>query len=304
MVFNQLRIPKKNTTEVEMTIAFENEIAIEIKPGKSLLEHALEQGIPMAHLCKGNARCSTCRIVVIDGDLPPRNEKEQLLADKLSLPDEVRISCQLDAGQQMQIRRVIHDEIDQKILQKSNSAEERNLAILFSDIRSFTSFSERHLPYDIVHILNRYFLASGDAIHENKGRIDKYMGDGIMAIFGLEEGDHPAKLAYKAAVEMLENLAEFNTYLEKTFGEHFKIGIGIHYGPVVVGDLGHPEMNSFTAIGDTVNVAARIESATKGKANILVSQQVYDVLGEEGWKSHDMELKGKSKPLRLFASPA
>jgi len=287
-----------------MGIQFENEKTIDLSPGISVLTHALQSGIAMTHVCGGNARCSTCRLVVIEGVLPPRNSKEQALADKLSLPPSVRLSCQLDAGQTMRVRRVIHDRIDRKLLQKSNSAEEKDLAILFSDIRSFTSFSERHLPYDIVHILNRYFLLMGDAIRNNGGRIDKYMGDGIMAIFGLEEGPHPVLQAYKAAVDMVTALEDFNVYLKAAFREKFRIGVGVHYGSVVVGDLGHPKRTSFTAIGDTVNVAARIESATKGKANILVSQQVYDALGENDWPSYEMALKGKSQPLRLYASPA
>ena len=111
----------------------------------------------MIHVCGGHARCSTCRVVVLEGELPPRNEKESTLATTLGLPSSVRLACQLDAGCDMKVRRVIRDELDRTLMQKANTASEKHLAILFSDIRSFTSFSERHLPYDIVHILNRYF---------------------------------------------------------------------------------------------------------------------------------------------------
>ena len=177
------------------------------------------------------------------------------------------------------------------------------MAILFSDIRSFTTFSERHLPHDIVHILNRYFLEMGTAVHNHQGRIDKYMGDGIMAIFGLEGEEHPAILAYNAAVEMLQRLEGFNEYLQRVYNETFQIGVGVHYGSVVVGNIGHPDHNSFTAIGDTVNVAARIESATKGRANILVSEPVYEAIQETGWESTELLLKGKTESLTLYASP-
>ena len=122
-------------------------------------------------------------------------------------------------------------------------------------------------------------MEMGTAIRENSGRIDKYMGDGIMAIFGLDGGGHPAELAYRAACDMLARLKPFNAYLESSYRERFEIGIGVHYGPVVVGQLGHPQHSSFTAIGDAVNVAARIESATKGVAPLLVSQSVRDALG-------------------------
>ena len=124
-----------------------------------------------------------------------------------------------------------------------------------------------------------------------------------MAIFGLEGEEHPAQLAYRSALEMLERLKNFNEYLSKTYGESFQIGIGIHYGPVVVGQLGHPKQSSFTAIGDTVNVAARIESATKGRGNILVSKPVYEAIEEANWDSTELLLKGKTHSLSLYISP-
>ena len=290
-----------------MDIKFEQDKTIPIVPNKTILELALANEIPMAHVCGGNARCSTCRIILIEGECPPRNEREARLAEKLGWASHIRLSCQVKPEESLVARRVVKDKIDQKLLHKSNSATEKNLAILFSDIRSFTTFSERHLPHDIVHILNRYFLEMGTAIHNYQGRIDKYMGDGIMAIFGLDQDDdnaiHPAQLAYQAALEMLDRLTGFNQYLQRTYQESFQIGIGIHYGPVVVGNLGHPDQNSFTAIGDTVNVAARVESATKNLCDILVSHTVYEVLDQDHWESQTLLLKGKSEALQLYIVP-
>ena len=286
-----------------MNITFKNEKSIIGTHDKTVLELALEQGIPLLHACKGNARCSTCRVLILKGNPPPRTPKEQVLAEKLGLPDNVRLSCQVKATEDMTVRRLIMDDMDRKNMNQANSAEEKNLAILFSDIRSFTTFSERNLPHDIVHILNRYFFEMGTAIHNHKGTIDKYMGDGIMAIFGLEGEEHPAELAYQSALEMLERLKTFNDYLSKTYGESFQIGIGIHYGPVVVGQLGHPKQSSFTAIGDTVNVAARIESATKGRGNILVSKAVYEAIEASNWESTELMLKGKTHSLSLYIAP-
>ena len=286
-----------------MKITFEQERTIVGQLDRTVLELALEQNIPILNACKGNARCSTCRVLVLNGTPEDRTEKEELLAVKLGLPDNVRLSCQLKCTEDISLRRLVMDDVDRQFMNQANSAQERNLAILFSDIRSFTTFSERHLPHDIVHILNRYFLEMGTAIHNHHGRIDKYMGDGIMAIFGLESEEDPAKLAYESALEMLERLNNFNEYLKQTYNETFQIGIGIHYGPVVVGNLGHPDHHSFTAIGDTVNVAARIESATKGRGNILVSEPVYTALGKSDWESTELLLKGKTETLKLFVSP-
>lgn len=286
-----------------MNITFKNEKSVVGMLEKTVLQLALEQGVPLLHACNGKARCSTCRVLVLKGNPPARTEKEQVLADKIGLPDNVRLSCQMKATDDLTLRRLIMDDMDRKTMNQTNSAEEKNLAILFSDIRSFTTFSERNLPHDIVHILNRYFFEMGTAIHNYKGTIDKYMGDGIMSIFGLEGDEHPAQLAYQSSLEMLERLKSFNEYLSQTYGELFQIGIGIHYGPVVVGQIGHPNQSSFTAIGDTVNVAARIESATKGRGNILVSEPVYEAIGESDWASTELLLKGKTQSLSLYISP-
>jgi adenylate cyclase len=286
-----------------MKITFEDQQVIAGGENKNVLEMALEQGVDITHVCKGNARCSTCRVLVVDGEGTPRTEKEQILAERLGLPENVRLSCQMQMTSDIEVRRLIKDSLDRKLVNQANSAVEKSVAILFSDIRSFTTFSERHLPYDIVHILNRYFWEMGEAIQGHDGRIDKYMGDGIMAIFGLTGDTHPAVSAYHAAQEMLQRLTDFNQWLADSYGEHFEIGIGIHYGTVVVGDLGHPDSISFTAIGDTVNVAARIESATKNRCKILVSEPVYQVLDASEWDSTELLLKGKTEPLRLFMVP-
>ena len=144
------------TKDTGMRIHFDNDQIIFGELNKSVLEVALEQGVPLMNACKGKARCSTCRVLVLKGDVSHRNAKEQELADRLGLPDNVRLSCQYKPTSDVHLRRIVMDDVDQQILNRSNSAEEKELAILFSDIRAFTTFSEQHLPHDIVHILNRY----------------------------------------------------------------------------------------------------------------------------------------------------
>ncbi len=119
----------------------------------------------------------------------------------------------------------------------------------------------------------------GDAVLDNGGVIDKYIGDGMMALFGVDGGQPRAVClgAVRAGLRMLEKLAEFNGYLRQHFGVAFAMRIGIHYGNVVVGQMGHPKKSQFTAIGDAVNMASRIESAVKGTAaNLLVSEAVFE----------------------------
>jgi adenylate cyclase len=239
----------------------------------------------------------------MEGDLPPRNEAEQALADKLGLPPEVRLSCQLPAAQRMRVRRVVRDPLDTTLLEQSNQSREMNVAILFSDVRGFTQFAGRHLSYDVVHILNRYFWAMGRCVEAHHGRVDKYIGDGLMAVFGMDGAADPVPSAVAAARDMLRELAEFNAYLETAFHERFEIGIGIHYGSVVVGRIGHPATASLTVIGDNVNVAARVESATKETATVLLSADAYALCGETGWREFVVQLKGKEGSARAYGMP-
>ena len=156
-----------------MTIQFDNQKVLPISAEMTVLQLALANDVEVTHICGGHARCSTCRVVVLEGEVPARNEAEAKLADKLGFSDHVRLSCQLPAAQSMRLRRVVQDELDRELIKQPNQANERSLAISFSDIRSFTTFSERHLPYDIVHILNRYFLRMGEVIYAHQGQIDK-----------------------------------------------------------------------------------------------------------------------------------
>jgi len=187
----------------------------------------------------------------------------------------------------------------------NDGGHEIEATILFSDIRSFTSFSENSLPYDIVHILNRYFDTIGEKIDANNGYIDKYMGDGIMAIFGLDEtsNENPAFQAVKAACDMAEALKKFNTYLQSHFDHEFRIGIGVHTGKVIVGNLGYRKKKEFTAIGDTVNTASRIESLNKETgSSILVSQQTFELVKKDfKWKNkYKSRVKGKTDPVIVY----
>jgi adenylate cyclase len=271
--------------------------------GQTLLDVSLKHGIPHTHACGGRARCSTCRVVVDNPDqLQPRTEAETLLADKKGFDATVRLACQAGLSGDVTVRRLVVDETDMALVDQESSGatgREANLAVLFSDVRNFTVFSESNLPYDVIHILNRYFGPVGDAILANNGYIDKYMGDGIMALFGIDRCDPVENCldAVRAALAMREAITNVNAYLATFTDVQFRAGIGIHFGTAVVGEIGHPAKRQFTAIGDTVNMASRIESATKTyDTDLLVSEcllrQVADhlVLG----RTVETELKGKS----------
>lgn len=297
------------------SIELQGDSSIRIDPDETILNASLKAGIPHTHVCGGNARCSTCRVIVIEGleNINPRNEKEEQLALKKAFSPEIRLACQATVNGNAKLRRLVLDKKDttQAIHEDKDSltGRELELAILFSDIRSFTNYSEVNLPYDIVHVLNRYFNAIGEDIDQNGGYIDKYMGDGIMAIFGLDPDclKHPAVQALDAARAMMNSLDHFNQYLQSQFHHEFKIGIGLHYGPVIIGNLGYHKKMEFTAIGDTVNTASRIEGLTKKLGQeLLVSEAVYQSTKDlySYKKGYRMSVKGKEDKLKVYVPEA
>lgn len=288
-----------------VTVDFVGDKQVEASPLKSILDISLGAGIAHVSECDAQGKCTTCRVVVLEGlgNCLPRNKIEAQIAKIKGLPPELRMACQTRVVGPVKVRRLVHDLVDiNEVMSDHRNSEgrEMNLAVLFSDIRGFTKFAESNLPYDIVHALNRYYNAVGQAIDENEGFIDKYMGDGIMALFGLDpkRAEYSCIDAVNAAIGMLRSLREVNEYMSTYLEHEFRIGIGIGYGTVVVGKIGFNARKQFTAVGDTVNIAARLESETKNHGtDILVSDSVRNKLPDgvcSFGHSVEVSLKGKS----------
>ena len=147
-------------------------VDFDVAAGETLLEAALRSGIPVTHACGGQAKCSTCRVWVLDGldAASPRSEVEQVLADKLSFSDEMRLACQLRPEGELRVRRLVLDETDLVMSNQldrsaaTRTGDAKNVTIFFSDIADFTSLSESLSPYDVMYLLNRYFVQAGDII--------------------------------------------------------------------------------------------------------------------------------------------
>ncbi len=191
--------------------------------------------------------------------------------------------------------------------EKVGVGEKRDVAILFSDIRSFTNISERNKPETIVAFLNRYFTIMCTVIKKHGGTIDKFIGDAIMALFGAPVSyEDNARRAVAAAYEMREALATVPLDdLILPEGMNFNIGIGIHYGDVIVGSIGSKDKTDYSVIGDNVNLASRLEGLTKTYGSmILVSEAVKsDIKDDEFLFRHldDVKVKGKANAVGIYA---
>lgn len=195
---------------------------------------------------------------------------------------------------------------DEGQMAEASASTKREISVLFSDIRGFTTLSETREPEEVVALLNRYFDRQVEAIFSEGGTLDKFIGDAIMAFWGapVDRPDH-AHAAVLAAMAMMEQLDQFKQALGDDLAQ-FDIGIGIHSGPAVVGFLGSKRRLDYTAIGDTVNLASRIEGETKGRARILVSEATRNACDAfEGCRLDfvdmgEVTVKGRHKPVRLY----
>lgn len=178
----------------------------------------------------------------------------------------------------------------------------QTITVLFSDIRGFTSISEHEKPEKIVGLLNRYFTAMAEIIFANDGTLDKYIGDEIMAIFGAPNATpEDAENALKTAVEMQQRLVTLNQELEAQGYAQIAVGIGLHTGEATVGYIGSQQRSEYTAIGDTVNTAKRLESNAKG-GQILISEATANAGGDLfSLVSHEpLTVKNRLQPINLF----
>ena len=292
---------------------FKEQNTISCAEHKTILEASLAAHINHAHACGGQGKCSTCRISVMDGieNCNPRIGTELQMAEKLNFPAEIRLACQTKITGDISIRRMVSDRLDMDIISeqfsedsKTTLGSQQRLTIVFTDIVNYTSFAEKFPPYDIVHVLNRYYRIMNSTIQNNNGFISDVAGDGILAIFGLNSNtDNSVLDAIHAIKGMNENLVVFNKYLKENFNTEFGIRAGIHYGDVIVGPFDTGEMKKMAVIGDNVNYASRIESANKDfDTKVLLSEEAFQEVKElySDYNLYKTTLKGKTGQYSLY----
>lgn len=180
--------------------------------------------------------------------------------------------------------------------------ERKDVTLMFVDIRGFTPLSEKMEPEEVIEVLNEYLEICTKAVFEYEGTIDKFMGDGVMVIFGapVEQPDHALRAA-KTALRLKENANQLADRLEQRFGKRVAFGVGLNSGPAVIGNIGSRDRVDYTAIGDTVNLAARLESNAKPN-QVLISEAVYERIKEEieCTKLEAIKVKGKEQPVQVY----
>lgn len=285
---------------------------IEALIGTSVLEVSRMARIPHASVCGGRGRCSTCRIRVVApaSALPELSDAEMKVLHRVGAAPNVRLACQLRPTGHVNATPLLSPTItatDGLNAVGHMTGSEREIAILFADIRSFTELAETKLPYDVVFLLNRYFEEMGRAIEGAGGRVDKFIGDGIMALFGVDSGvEAGCRSALAAAAAMSDRLVHLNAVLSDDLPIPLRIGIGIHAGPAIVGEMGFGQTVSVTAIGDAVNTASRLEAMTKDHGvQLIVSEEVarHAAANLDRFPAMEIMVRGRAQPLTIRGIP-
>lgn len=252
-----------------------------VPAGSTVLEASRLAGIPHASECGGRGRCTTCRVRVVGGAacLPLSGPEERRILRRLGAPPNVRLACQLRPNHPISVVPLLPATArsrDAFVQPETSVEQEREIAVLFADLRGFTRIAENKLPYDVVFLLNRYFAAVGGAIEHAGGIANQFTGDGVMALFGVHtELDEGCRQALMAAGDIVRGLAALSQSLTEELQAPLQVGIGIHAGPAVVGQMGRGVALYLTAVGDTVHVASRLQELTKEYAcQLVISEPV------------------------------
>jgi adenylate cyclase len=239
--------------------------------------------------------------------LPPPSADEARVLARVGAAPDVRLACQIRPTADLTVTPLLPPDAPTSAAfarAAERDGAERELVVLFADLRGFTAFANGRLPFDVVFVLNRYFRHMGDAVTGAGGQIDKFIGDGVMALFGLETDLRGAcRQAIAAAAAMSRAMHHLNAEIAASTDRPLKLGIGLHCGTCIVGELGYGGAMHLTAIGDTVNTASRLEAATKEfGVELVVSQAVARHAGIDpaGLRRETITLRGLAEPLGVY----
>jgi len=292
-----------------INIAYPGGRVVRVPIGYAVLDASRRASIPHAAICGGRGRCTTCRVRVLRGvdTLPPASASEQALLNRLHAGPSVRLGCQLRPRSDTAVLPLLPPDIGASESRRRDYSEasdiERFVAIMFVDIRKSTALVEKRLPYDVVFLLNHFFDAVAGAVVDTGGMPNQFVGDGMMAIFGIHSGPREACSQALAAAQLIHSrLADMNRVLADELPEPIAIGVGLHAGSVILGELGYRDRFLLTAIGDSVHVAARLQELTKDHGcQLVVSDIVAVTAGVEmsGFPVREVNVRGRAESLTV-----
>ena len=248
-----------------------------VLPSTTILETSRIGSIPHASICGGRGRCTTCRIRVESGmeNLSAVGDRESKALVRIGAAADIRLACQAEGRTgTIKVTPLLPPDVRSVTARKETKnsvGRDVELTVMFADLRGFTSLSEQKFPYDVVYILNSYFQAMGQVIEDKGGKVDKFLGDGILAYFGLDQDPRDGCLhAINAVRQMATDLIEVNKKLAHVLPQGLSIGVGLHFGDVILGEIGFHDRRQLTIIGDTVNTASRLEALNKRAGSQLI----------------------------------
>jgi adenylate cyclase len=292
-----------------ITLSYNNGRTVRVPKGLSVLEASLRHNVPHASVCGGRARCSTCRIRIIGdcGHLPPPSAREAFVLAQVGATDpSIRLGCQLRPSGDLSFFQLFMPgpvSANAQAAAPARIGQERYLVSLFVDMRGSTRLAETRLPFDTVFIVNRFLGAVSQAVIASGGQPNQFIGDGMLALFGLAVDPAAAcRQAISAAAAIAGHIEELNNFLSHDLREPIRFGVGIHGGEVIVGEIGYRDHMVFTALGDAVNVAARLQDMTKSlSCEVIISDEVCVTAGlaADALPTREVEIRGRTEPMHV-----
>jgi len=286
---------------------------VRVPKGMSVLEASLRFKVPHASVCGGRARCSTCRVRVVSdySRLPRPSGREAFVLSRVGAGADpsIRLACQLRPQTDVAAIPVLTPHIGADFVRNRHRlsfGDERYVVSFFVDMRGSTKLTEEHLPFDIVFLINRFVEAVSQAVTDAGGQPNQFVGDGVLALFGLDVDPATAcRQALHAASLVASNIAYLNHQFSTEVREPIQYGIGIHSGEVIVGAIGFRGHTVFTALGDSVNVAARLQDMTKNlECRVVVSEEVCKTaaIALDGLTRQYVEIRGRIERIAVFTA--
>jgi len=296
-----------------VTISYAGGPTVTVPIGPTLLEISRLNKVPHASVCGGRARCSTCRVRIEEGaeNLPPAVFPESVTLAAIEAPANVRLACQIRPAKPLVVTRLLRPvgtgPDAAGVPESDSSGTEKPLAVLYVNMREFNELTRTKLPYDVVFLLNQFFTAVGTAIRSQGGTVDKYIGDGVIAVFGqrhgVEGGCRQALRAIRAIDLALDHL---NSVIGPELGRPVRIAAGLHAGHLILGRIGHGATVDVTVVGPAVKIALQLESLAKERDVQLVLS--HDVAQLAGWEPEEhlvstVEVDGLDEMLEVVDVP-